>query len=490
MIDLFILLGGLVGQWMLGVAVATALLGKRLWRPSEQPSRHERANRAELAGLGLVLGIAATSYGQFLWALAGGRLGRTTSLGFAIFGFLCGLVVWMLFRVRGTNSPAVAIEEKSAATWVRFAAVAMGLLFVSLLVQTVMTPQRLWDERAIFGLKSIVLSEDGSLASPDLLHPDFVQYHPRYPLLIPLAEQHIYALLGHVDDRWSKLVFPQLYLGLVLTFAGVLQRHLGAPRAWMWALVLATVPVLAFDDYGFLSGQADAPVACFHGISLLYLWTWLRAKGEGGSSGSRSLLMAAVAAAMTLFTKDEGIALFLVDAGMLVVVTGVSYWKQERDAESLRSSGKGIAIFMAVTVAVVVPWFLHRRILPGTTEMSYGNRLTLEILIAGTGTLAWAIPHLLERMFLQATTLGLQWWGMLLAGLTRFRAALRPEQLLLLGDVAGALAALLIAGMIAPTPVEEHLGGSSHRFLMQLVPAAVLFMAGQWSVEREVLSAE
>jgi hypothetical protein len=39
--------------------------------------------------------------------------------------------------------------------------------------------------------------------------------------------------------------------------------------------------------------------------------------------------------------------------------------------------------------------------------------------------------------------------------------------------------------MIAPTSVQEHLGGSSHRFLMQLVPAALLFTAGQWGEDRD-----
>ncbi len=130
---------------------------------------------------------------------------------------------------------------------------------------------------------------------------------------------------------------------------------------------------------------------------------------------------------------------------------------------------------------IAAPWFLYRGRLPTTTEMNYSGRVNLATLMAGLGTLSWSVPHMLGAMFLQVTTMGLQWWGLLIAGATQPRRALRPEQLLLLGDVLGALAALLVVGMIAPTPVEEHIGGSSHRFLMQLTPVAILFMAGQWS---------
>ncbi|HBL41805.1 MAG TPA: hypothetical protein DDZ90_00245 [Planctomycetaceae bacterium] len=61
--------------------------------------------------------------------------------------------------------------------------------------------------------------------------------------------------------------------------------------------------------------------------------------------------------------------------------------------------------------------------------------------------------------------------------------ALQPQQLFLLLNLTGALAALIIAGMIAPTPVQEHIGGSSLRFLLQISGGALLFIAGQWMEE-------
>ena len=37
------------------------------------------------------------------------------------------------------------------------------------------------------------------------------------------------------------------------------------------------------------------------------------------------------------------------------------------------------------------------------------------------------------------------------------------------------LASLLLAGILAPAQLDEHIGGSSHRFLMQISPVAILF---------------
>ena len=53
--------------------------------------------------------------------------------------------------------------------------------------------------------------------------------------------------------------------------------------------------------------------------------------------------------------------------------------------------------------------------------------------------------------------------------------AIKPPYMLFVLDVAGALAALVVAGMLAPAQLDEHIGGSSHRFLMQIAPVAVLF---------------
>ena len=407
------------------------------------------------------------------------------------------LGLWTLLRWRRQQR---WVSENTSA-WARLAAIVMACLWLNLLVQTLLTPQRLWDERAIFGIKSAVLFEEGTIRSDDLQHPRFVQYHPRYPLLLPLAEEYIYGWMGHVNDRWSKLIAPLSALGLWLVFAGVLQRHIGADRTWLATLLLASVPALTVWEYSFLSVQADAIVGSFHGLSVLYLWdgwrTWERGESVRPFRGrSVAWVIAGLAAGFCLFTKDEGLALAMVDVVAMGLVTLLALVWQRRGKGDFRTVARSNHAFRLIAWlvpigVVAMPWFYWRGQLPTTTEMTYFDRLSGDNLATGLASLTWGIPHLLTRMFLEATTWGLMWWGMLLTALAVPRRLLRPSQVLLLLDVLGALSGILIAGMLAPTAVEEHLGGSSHRFLLQIIPVAVLFLAGQlWGDDESQPSTE
>jgi hypothetical protein len=134
----------------------------------------------------------------------------------------------------------------------------------------------------------------------------------------------------------------------------------------------------------------------------------------------------------------------------------------------------------AVTAVLLGPWLWHRRGLPTATEMQYFDRLSINLLIERLDALRWLVPHLSRRMFLEWREWGLQWWLLLAALITMPRRALAPEQLFLLLSILGAVAALMVAGMIAPADLQDHIGGSSHRYLMQIAPLALLFAAGQW----------
>jgi hypothetical protein len=350
------------------------------------------------------------------------------------------------------------------------------------MTQALLTPQKFWDERAYYGLKAIVLFEDHSVGSADLKEPDFVQGHPRYPLLISLAEQHLYALLGRVDDRLAKVLFPTLYFGMVLTLAGVLMRHMSLGRAWLGAVVLATVPVLMPDDYGVICGQADAPVACFEGVALFYLWDALATRRTPGGkrTWNRSLAVASLAAGMAAFTKDEGISHGLVQGLCVVLVMVVPLlarrWQQPQG--SVKDLLAALLLLLLIPGCLLAPWFIHRRELPLTGEMNYFGRMSLDVLLKGLPSLGWSIPHVAWRMFGEATTWGLQWWFVGVMLILFPRRVLQSPQLFLLLTLCGDIAGLLMAGMIAPVTLQEHIGGSSHRFLMQLAPGAIMLVFG------------
>lgn len=476
MTDSFLILLSVAGIWGIGLVIANRLL------PSTSSSTQLKSNLAEFLGLGIVFGFGINSLFYLLWGMVGLQYTSLLAYIWMGVGIVAGAVT-LFNRHRVLRKAADKIDTVAENDFRRLCLGILLFLAATTLFQALMTPQRFWDERAIFGLKSIVIFQQGTIQSELLLNPDFVQYHPKYPLLIPLNEAHFYLILGEVNDRWSKVMFPFLYIGMVLTFLGVLLRvSRQKVRAWLFALMLATVPAMVPWEYGFLSGQADGPVACFHTVALLYLWcflyTMVRSQLDRSELG-HFLVIAGLAAGLTIFTKDEGIAYFLIDLISLSIVT-VLYFRHQFISAA-------ISIFkFGLTVGIVVaPWFYHRSHLPSTTEMTYFSRMQITTLAEGFTAVYWAVQHLFQRMFLEAAKWGLQWW-LLVLSLVAFPArAIKPQQLFLLLNILGALSALILAGVIAPTPVQEHIGGSSHRFLVQISGAVVLFIAGQWICDED-----
>ncbi len=495
------LIAGLGGVWLFGLGVVLLAMTLTSRRDSQ------RTGRLELAGWSLLAGLGLTCWLQFLWGLTGGSLTATIAWTTPAIGWIWGASTAGLRLIRahrletpsGTSDTMRAKDPEGSAPEgsitnasnrhtlktsppgpQRSAALKLSLLvitgiFIASVAQTLLTPQRFWDERAIFAIKARVLYIDGRLDSEALHHPHFGQYHPRYPLLLPLAEQTVMQWADSGSDRWPKVVVPVMFFGLVLSVTGVLSRTISPAWGGIAGLLLATVPAIVFWEYGILSAQADAPLACLHGAAILSLWDWLKSHSAAGgeSSGLFPALLGGLFSGLALFTKDEGIAFLLVDGALvsMLLATGGRHVLR-------RAMGPGLVA--ASTVAIVIlPWLIYRGQLPATTEMSYAGRLSLQALRDGLPALQWSLLHLAGLMFLSPWPWGLQWWGMALAIALRPQRLLRRPQLLLLGDVAGAIAALVVAGMIAPTPVQEHIGGSAHRFLIQISPVAVLFLAAQ-----------
>ena len=454
--------------------VGSVLLGRAAVRMVLPASADQASPPAEIWGLSIVLGVGLTGWISFLWAWSHGTLGFMFSTSLAGIGVIAGL--WATWSA-SSLSKTVHKNMSDGNHLVKSCQWIIALLIVLAFVQTALTPQRFWDERAIFAIKAKVLFEDGSINSSALSDPDFVQYHPSYPLMLPLIEQHAYAILGDVQDRWSKLWFPLLYAGLVLTFTGVCSRHFGAAWAWTCGLLLATAPVLMPDEYGFLSAQADAPVACFHGIAVLYLWD-----GLSTSTSCRRFVKPALAgfiASCAAFTKDEGIAFLMIDVLSWGTVIMIGMVLRKHPAAGVLN----LMVFALTASMMLIPWFIHRRRLPDTTEMHYAGRLSAAMLYERLGTLTWSLPHLWQRMFGEWQQWGLHWWAGLAAIATRPRRAMELAQLFLILNLLGALAALMVAGMLAPAELEEHLGGASHRYLMQLV--VMLLVASLWAEAKD-----
>ena len=149
------------------------------------------------------------------------------------------------------------------------------------------------------------------------------------------------------------------------------------------------------------SGQADAPVACFHGVTVLYAWDVLERLRRGSSLSISSLIIAGLSCGLTVFTKDEGIAYLIIDVValtlMLIVQTLMSQIHRRSEtaqeghsSESVRTILVAAMVVSTCAAVIVLPWLIHRRGLPQTAEMTYANRLSVEYLSQRLSTLTWS----------------------------------------------------------------------------------------------------
>ena len=99
---------------------------------------------------------------------------------------------------------------------------------------------------------------------------------------------------------------------------------------------------------------------------------------QRGTFQSGPLVIAGICAGATVFTKDEGIAFFLVDAATIGLFAILSIPDRNEIRQRLFT-----AIFFVITAgAFVAPWFIHRRSLPLTTEMNYFGRMTIGLFVS------------------------------------------------------------------------------------------------------------
>src|ERR1700744_3395370 len=134
------------GIWGLGAAISLMIAGPRL---VEIPMSRFGffVARAELIGLGWVLGIAGSSYLQFLWSLSGGQLGRGLSVVLSLSGIVLGAILLWRASVVAARNPSAELRQRDSSdggSLARICAILVLALCASTLVQVTLTPQKLW----------------------------------------------------------------------------------------------------------------------------------------------------------------------------------------------------------------------------------------------------------------------------------------------------------------------------------------------------------
>ena len=330
-----------------------------------------------------------------------------------------------------------------------------------------------WDGRMTWSAQAAYVRHEGTVSPTALVREKWFVTHPRYPLLLPVAQAAAQEVAGAgPDEQPFRTLYAAFYPVLLLLVWDGARRRAGRTAAALAVLAVAPVPLLSFVGEGRAAGAySDLPLACFYGAGLLLL---LRPRLRPLDGLAAGLLLAGAALA-----KNEGALL----APAALLLTALYRARPCRRARRLASGHRFARALTPVVVAalpvlaallLLASW---RAGIPNRHDEGYFALLDPARLPGQlVGRLPLLVPIALEKTFLSPSW-GTFWWMAAVvlaagwAGVRRRRGAV----------LAAAATAPLAIGWLAytvhwdPTYVA---GVTWERLLLQgLVPAAALLAA-------------
>jgi len=341
----------------------------------------------------------------------------------------------------------------------------LTLVSLGLFADAVTDPVTGWDGRMIWSTQARYLRAEGTVDAVALREARWYVHHPRYPLLLPVAQEAVLEVTGAAEDRHVvRALYAALFPALLLVFWDGAVRWAGAPAARLAALAAAGAPAFTFwQDGGAASAYSDLPLGCLAGAGLILL---LRSRRSLADALAAGLLLAGAALA-----KNEG-ALLALFAPLIALPFLLHRGDWRRQAARLLIS----LLPVLLALAFLASW---RAGIPNRYDEGYAGFVKPGAFWPGVVTRIPRLAPLAVGRMLAWDPWAAFWWivpPVLLAGWHGFRGRRRR----LSWTLALAAAAPLLVGWGAysvhwdPAPL---LAVTWTRFLLQGGPAWLLLLA-------------
>ena len=223
-----------------------------------------RTGLAGRLGFAYVLGVAWI--GLFLYAashFAGARLDGPLVFLAAFLPLAAGLAAAArLLALRRWRAPAPRPQLIShrgrlrTLGWVGLSLLAV-LVSSAVLANALTHPLQDWDGRMTWSTQAMYLRDAGTVDAEILRSPRSFVSHPRYPLLMPLAQVAALEAAGSDDERVFRVLYALFFPALVLLVLEAGRRWAGPRAALLAGLALLAVPWIPFEP----EGERPAPTA-------------------------------------------------------------------------------------------------------------------------------------------------------------------------------------------------------------------------------------
>ena len=139
-------------------------------------------------------------------------------------------------------------------------------------------------------------------ADPHFFGWDAGRVYLNYQLHVSLAQVWFALCLGRFDEVLVKAWAPLTYVAMVALLYRTLRRETTVPVALLFALALASAPLLTFHAF---EGYADLTLAFYELAAVACFWRVVRSGGAHGDRGA--LVLTGCFAALAIWTKQEGL---------------------------------------------------------------------------------------------------------------------------------------------------------------------------------------
>lgn len=311
---------------------------------------------------GHLLGIAVLAGALYaLSALFGVPIRRPAVFGTAAVLTLAGIAGWL--RALPERRVHRRLPARARLATLLLALAGLGVS-AGLFAEALAFPLRDWDGRMHWSAQARYIRHEGSVLPQVVMSGSWYINHPRYPVLLPVAQVAVLEATGAGED---EPFFRGLYASFFPVFLLVLwdgaRRWAGWLPAGLSAAAATGIPFLTFfSEGGAVSSYSDLPLACFFGAGLALLLPGRTSPLDGIAAGV--LLGAAVLA------KNEGTLL----AGFALLAAALVPALAPRRRRRLKGARLGAA---ALLVLAALALFVHwRSQIPDRQDESYGKLAT------------------------------------------------------------------------------------------------------------------
>lgn len=419
---------------------------------------------SEQSALSFGLGVGALSIGMFLLSFIGLAINLPNILLLAT-----PFLIYLIWDKKFKFGHIFDIENKMIDLNALQIILIIFILFITFLVfsDALIQPMTRWDERVVWGLKAKILYYDEGIYSKSFLDADIIHPHKNYPLLIPLIESWIYNVLGNVDDRLVKIIFPLFFISLLLIFYSSQRNFFSKTYSLIFTTFLASMPFIIVSPLpvpdagsGAASGYADVPLSFFYFTATIYLYMWMT-----DTSKNNRLKISAIFSMFMIFTKTEGIILFFGNLSVFIIF--ILFNVQDRNIRNL-------SIFLSPTV-LLIPWFIFQQNLPNDFIFQYSISRFVQNLYRLQPILIYFL-----KIFFNPLNWSVLWILFFLSTIFTIRFTSKKPIIYLFLIISFQLFAIILMYILTPyESVEFHIETSMNRMLMHIIPTITFLVSIQ-----------